>query len=99
MNSFWIENDDYYYYGQTSLADPTLMHGKGIYIGKESKPLFECWYVNGKRQGRGRWIGNNKEMYVGEYLNDKRHGLGMYVWPDGGIYKGQWENGHKHGNG
>jgi len=30
MKAVWKEYDKYYHYGEFSLADPTIRHGKGI---------------------------------------------------------------------
>ena len=90
MRAVWKENDDFYFYGETSLADPNLWHGKGILVCKEGLSLSECWRVNGKRHGKGRWIDDDKKMYVGEYLDDYLHGLGIYLYPEGHKFVGEW---------
>ncbi len=75
MKAVWKETASGYYYGETSLADPTKFHGKGVIVNKESKQLHEGWWVNDEAQGKGRWInGLTGDMYVGEWLRGKRHG-------------------------
>ncbi len=49
-----LENENFFYYGQTSLADPTKPHGKGIYINKKINLFREGWWMNGKLHCRGR---------------------------------------------
>ncbi len=75
MKAVWKEYVNSFYYGETSLADPTLMHGKGIIIFKDApNALYECWWVNDNGHGKGRWITNDKHIYEGENSNGKRHG-------------------------
>jgi hypothetical protein len=84
MGAVWIETDNSYYYGETSLADSNVFHGKGIIIFKEEpNQMFECWWNNNKRNGRGRMIKKDGHMYEGEFLYNKRHGEGVYTYPDG----------------
>jgi hypothetical protein len=74
MVAIWKETDKHFYYGETSLFDPNVWHGKGIAFFKETKSLYECWFVNNKRQGRGRFISNNKHIYLGDWFEGYRHG-------------------------
>ena len=49
MKAVWKENYGIYFYGEYSLADPSLKHGKMIklYVGTMFPPYLEmCWYVN-----------------------------------------------------
>lgn len=65
MKPIWKENDKLIYYGETSLTNPGKMHGKGILIFKEEKLLFECWFLNNQRNGKGRRITDNGSVYDG----------------------------------
>jgi len=35
MKATWIETDSFYYYGEVSSSDPTVIYGKGIKVFKE----------------------------------------------------------------
>jgi len=37
MKAVWKEYDYCYYYGEVSLDNPSIWHGKGIRLGKEDK--------------------------------------------------------------
>lgn len=39
---------------------------------------YEGQFKNNRRQGRGRYLYNNGDEYIGDFQNDKKHGLGMY---------------------
>ena len=51
------------------------------------------------RQGRGKLIDLNGEVYEGYWLNDKRNGKGRQIYNDGDVYTGQWKDNSYHGNG
>ena len=89
MKAVWLKLENAYYYGETSLKDPTKRHGKGILILKNGdNSLNECWWVNDQRHGRGRMIDRKKHIHEGEYANDKRNGEGTYIFPTGEKYIG-----------
>ena len=62
-----------------------LKDGKG-YVKEyyEGKLYFECEYVNGEKNGKGKDYGLNK--YEGEYLNGKRNGKGKYLDSNNKVY-------------
>ena len=41
---------------------------------------FECEYLNGKRNGKGKEYFQNHLLFEGEYLNGKRNGLGKLYY-------------------
>jgi hypothetical protein len=57
MKAKFIDKGNIFYYGETSLDDPDVLHGKGIMLVKDGyNSLYECWFVNNKRKGRGRMM-------------------------------------------
>ena len=59
--------------------------------------MFECEYLNGKKNGKGKeYSSNNKLMYEGEYLNGKRNGKGKeYEFLSNTFYECEYLNGVK----
>ena len=70
------QEDGYKYEGEW-LRGKNIKQGKGIEVGPMGT-IYEGYYVNNKRYGRGRLIGDGTR-YVGQWLNDKRHGDGKYL--------------------
>ena len=72
-----------------------LRDGKGLV--KEYKDYFygqlmyECEYLNGKRNGKGKEYWNGKLWFEGEYLNGQRHGKGKeYYKENGKFFEGEY---------
>lgn len=86
-----LGNGDFYV-GETAKGRP---HGRGVKVFLSWNPpvIREAWYKEGDATGRGRMIGENGNIYIGEYLNDKKHGHGTYKWPSGTSYTGEFKNG------
>lgn len=70
------------------------------------KAIGELGFYQGARdsqynkQGLGRTLFPNGDMYTGEYKTNQRQGLGTYFWADQGIiYTGQWKNNLRSGLG
>ena len=51
------------------------------------------------RHGRGLFIWEDGEYYLGYWLNDKREGKGINYYSNGDIYEGEYRNGKKEGKG
>ena len=49
---------------------------------------YEGEWHNGVRQGQGKMVLANGDVFEGEFLNDKRSGPGKYVWADGTVFEG-----------
>ena len=45
--------------------------------------------INNKKEGRGKFLFNDKETYEGEYENNLRQGKGIYYYKYGSIYDGE----------
>ena len=78
---------------------------KYIYLDKLEKKEIVCTYYGEfkkgtlKRHGRGLFIWEDGENYLGYWKNDKRDGEGTNRYSNGNIYKGSYKNGKKEGNG
>lgn len=54
-------------------------------------------YKNGVREGKGKYIYNDKSVLVGTWVNDTIVGEGVLTRANGTIFKGKWEKGKKQG--
>ena len=76
-----------------------------IYLDKNAKKEINCKYYGEfkkgtlKRHGRGLFIWEDGEIYLGYWANDKREGEGTNTYPNGNIYQGNYKNGKKEGDG
>jgi hypothetical protein len=61
--------------------------------------VYEGYFKNGKREGKGKTIAWDGGTYEGEYLNDLPNGKGKYTFSNGTVYEGYWVNGNKSGQG
>eukprot|EP01084_Bolivina_argentea_P031252 57841_1 len=53
----------------------------------------------GKRNGIGKMIWTNGDVYEGEWKNGKRDGYGRYMYKSGNIYYGNYKDGKRNGYG
>jgi hypothetical protein len=49
--------------------------------------------------GKGRFLFQNADKYIGQFKNGKPDGSGVYYFKNGDIYKGQFKNGKRNGYG
>lgn len=69
----------------------TMKYANGqIYVGD---------WVDGDREGQGRWTWPDGGFYDGEWKNGKRHGQGTFTWANGSYYEGGWKDGKYNGQG
>ncbi len=62
--------------------------------------IYEGFWENDKKNGKGRMIYINSGTYVGDFIEDKRNGKGRYYDPlNDEIYEGEWSNDKKNGEG
>ncbi len=108
-----IETSNYIYLGQLYLtfinkpySDPELNipEGMGIMYFFErkdfsSRSLFEGWFVNGRLNGYGRWLRQDKQRYTGDFYEGLKTGIGKYEWPTGAWQQGSWIDGQMNGQG
>ncbi|XP_057697572.1 ankyrin repeat and MYND domain-containing protein 1-like [Corythoichthys intestinalis] len=59
---------------------------------------YEGEFVDGLKQGKGKYTWKNGEFYEGSFYKDYRHGDGMYYWPSGNKFYGKfylnWREGY-----
>lgn len=68
-------------------SDKNRRHGKGTLYQKDGG-IYEGYWTDGHRTGRGRAIFPNGEAYDGDWKNDKRHGSGVFHAYTGALYEG-----------
>ena len=71
-----------------------LRHGKGKEYYKNGTIMYDGNFVNGKREGDGKYIDESGNYYIGQWLNDLQHGKGIVYYKNGTImYDGNFING------
>ena len=76
-----------------------------IYFDKNEKREIHCVYYGEykkgtlERHGRGLFIWEDEEYYLGYWANDKREGKGTNTYKNGNVYIGHYKKGKKHGDG
>ncbi|CCI40849.1 unnamed protein product [Albugo candida] len=92
-----------------SVDSNLLKQGNGKYIwqnpssdednrGKEFAS-YDGNYLDGVKQGIGKMIFPNGDIYHGEWKDDKMHGEGAFMYANGDIYSGEFEQGIREGQG
>ena len=69
------------------------------YLIYENKQTYKGNLVDGKKEGKGKYIWPDGSEYEGEYKNDIREGEGSLKWANGLIFKGKFHNGRPEGKG
>ncbi|CDW71111.1 phosphatidylinositol-4-phosphate 5- [Stylonychia lemnae] len=60
---------------------------------------YEGNFQDGFRNGIGRMIYHNGDIYRGQFLKNLRHGSGSILFKDGRYFRGNWQNDMFHGRG
>ena len=60
---------------------------------------YEGQIINGKKEGKGKYIYKNGCIYEGYFKNDKKEGNGIFYYTNGDRYKGIFKDGFYQGNG
>ncbi len=60
---------------------------------------YEGDWVQGIREGSGKWITDNGDVYEGDFAQGLMSGKGNYQWYNGNHYVGMFRNGKPHGRG
>lgn len=55
--------------------------------------LFEGYFINGKRNGHGKYIWANGDIFDGNWVDGKRTGKGKVTWSNGASFDGEWLDG------
>src|SRR5690606_27847137 len=82
------------YYGEVNSSG--VPHGWGK-IDYSTGDIYEGDWVNGLREGSGRELMANGDMYIGQFKDNRRNGKG--VFSNGDTYDGEWEDGYLMGQG
>ena len=92
-----IYENGIYYIGQFENNRP---NGKGKLYYNNGNILYEGDFINGKREGFGKYIDKNGDVYEGQWLNGKKHGEGKIFYKNGDLlYEGDFVKGKKEGKG
>ena len=54
--------------------------------------LFEGYFINGKRNGHGKYIWANGDIFDGNWVDGKRTGKGKVTWSNGASFDGEWKD-------
>ena len=54
--------------------------------------LFEGWFINGKKNGRGKYTWANGDEYEGEFKDNAMNGQGTYHFASGRVYTGEFKD-------
>lgn len=54
--------------------------------------LFEGYFLNGKKNGRGKYIWANGNVYDGNWVDGKCTGKGRITWSSGASFDGEWKD-------
>ena len=60
---------------------------------------YEGQIINGKKEGKGKYIYKNGSIYEGYFKNDKKEGNGIFYYANGDRYKGLFKEGFYQGQG
>ena len=70
-----------------------LKHGKGTEYYKNGNIKYDGDFVNGKREGNGKYIYESGNYYIGQWKNGLKHGKGTMFNSSGNIVQnGNWNN-------
>jgi hypothetical protein len=95
-NEVRVNEDDEIYIGQFKVGT-NIKEGRGIML-TSAKDLYEGYWVNGERCGKGRMIFWNGDIYQGDFVDSVSQGLGIFISEEG-KYKGEWFDNQRHGFG
>ncbi|CAD8110971.1 unnamed protein product [Paramecium sonneborni] len=73
-----------------------LFHGVGRYEWPDGR-IYDGEWVEGKMEGKGEFIWQDKRKYIGSYLKDLKSGHGVLEWPNGKNLAGTWRMGKLNG--
>ena len=81
----WAQVGKGVYYGEVN--GNNLPHGKGVFI--SSSTVYEGYFKTGVKEGFGRSVNTQGEVYKGDWLNGKKSGFGVLHKEDS-TYVGEW---------
>lgn len=54
--------------------------------------VFEGYFLNGKKNGHGKYIWANGDVFDGNWVDGKRTGKGRITWSNGASFDGEWKD-------
>ena len=70
-----------------------MRNGKGILYYKNGNIKYEGNYLNDKKDGKGKYIFEDGNYYIGHWKNDLKNGTGSEYDKNGNIiFKGEYIN-------
>lgn len=54
--------------------------------------VFEGYFLNGKKNGHGKYIWANGDVFDGNWVDGKRNGKGKVTWSNGASFDGEWKD-------
>ena len=82
---------DMNFYGEV-IKGTKILHGRGIFVDKNSGILLRGIFLNGILHGKGEMIYGDGQIYEGEFKNGCKFGEGKEIFPNGNEYKGEYKN-------
>ena len=75
--------------------------GKGkLYNKNTNEPVYDGDLINGKCEGKGKYIFENGDYYIGQFKNGLRDGLGKQYYKNKILqYDGMWKSDMRNGHG
>ena len=91
----------------TKIEDMALAYILSIYIiyiyiyikYRANGSKYEGYWLNNRKNVRGKESTPDGNVYEGEYNNGRRHGNGKFTWANGDTYNGNFDHDYMHGFG
>ena len=73
--------------------DKATGRGRAVWSTAHGQEVYEGWYREGRKHGRGTAVWPDGRRYEGEWRRGKEHGKGAAIASDGTRYEGVWHEG------
>ncbi|KRW99994.1 hypothetical protein PPERSA_05497 [Pseudocohnilembus persalinus] len=80
-------------------VDASLRNGYGIFNAPNQEAVYEGYWKDGMRDGKGKITFKSGAIYEGNFQQGKKNGDGKMTYPSGNYYEGQWQQDKKCGYG
>ena len=100
-NDFMIFGNFYFHNGDSFIGyfKENKFDGYGKFKYKNLGEVYEGQFINGKRQGIGKYFYKNGDIYEGYWMDDMRNGYGYIKFFNGDWYQGMFVKDIRHGIG
>lgn len=75
------------------------LNGRGILLDPYGDTLYVGEFINGRKEGFGRYYFKNGNIYNGQWHENHMHGKGSMKFKSGDFYEGAWYHDQRHGKG